>query len=110
MIEKKIGRIKEISFGYGGYNEGMIGISFTLGSDKDHWGVSDFKGTWADRCEGAEWSEEDQIKIWGETILWLRGLLKDSKKININDLNGVPVEVTFEDRRLQSWRILTEVI
>ena len=35
MSEKRIGKIKNISFGMGGYDDAMLGISITLGSDLD---------------------------------------------------------------------------
>ena len=44
--EKKLGKIQSVSFGLGGYQEAMLGLSVTLHSEKDHWGVADFKGTW----------------------------------------------------------------
>ena len=37
-------------------------------------------------------------------------LLINAKKRSLNDLINVPVEVVFLDSRLESWRILTEVI
>ncbi len=37
-------------------------------------------------------------------------ILKQAKVNFINELENVPVEVMFEDRLLQSWRILEEVL
>ena len=36
--------------------------------------------------------------------------LKDAGKINMPELVGVPVEVTFEGNLLKDWRVLTEVL
>lgn len=107
---KRIGKIKEISFGFGGYNDAMLGVSVILGSDKESWGIGDFKGTWANRSDGAKWSVADQIKTWGETVAWVRDLLQDAKKLKVEDLAGTPVEVTFDGNSLKSWRVLTEVV
>lgn len=109
-MEKRIGKIQGISFGFGGYDDAMVGVSVTLGSDKDCWGVGDFKGTWATRSDGAKWTVADQVKIWGDTVLWVRDILSEAKKKSIEDLKGVPVEVTFEDDTIKSWRVLTEVV
>ena len=108
MIDKKLGKIQGITIGYGGYDDAMIGISVSLGNGS--WGVSDFKGTWASRSKGAQWTKASQIKRWGETVEWLKDLLTEAKVNNINQLKNVPVEVTFENNVLQSWRILSEVI
>ena len=109
-MNKRIGKIQGISFGFGGYDDAMIGVSVTLVSDKECWGVGDFKGTWATRSDGAEWTLADQTRIWGETVAWVRDLLRDAKKQELKDLVGTPVEVTFEDNTLKAWRVLTEVV
>ena len=111
MSDKRIGKIQYIAFGFGGYQEAQIGISVTLGSDKESWGVGDFRGPWAsDPDRYCKWTKEEQIQQSGETVMWLRDLLRDAKVNNINELKGIPVEVEFERMTLKSWRILTEVI
>lgn len=107
-MEKKLGKIESLSFGSGGYDDAMFGFSFTFCGDG--WGVSDFWGTWSNWSEGCKWTVEDQSKIFTESLLRVKQLLTDAKKSNFVDLKGVPVEVTLEDGRLSSWRILTEVI
>lgn len=37
-LETKIGKIKSIKFGKGGYDDAMIGLTIHLGSDKGSWG------------------------------------------------------------------------
>jgi hypothetical protein len=49
MERKSIGKIQSATFGMGGYQDAMIGVSWTLGSDKECWGVGDFWGAWATR-------------------------------------------------------------
>lgn len=112
MEETKLGKITKVSFGHGGYQDAMLGIHFTF--EGKGFGVSDTKSTWdseliecSERCQ---WSEEDRTEQYGEIMRFISKLLKDAKVSDISRLNGKPVEVTFEDHTLRSWRILTEVI
>lgn len=109
-METKIGKIKNITFGFGGYQEAMLGLSIELGSDQGSWGAHDFKGWWAIRSEHCKWTEEDWKKTNHETFLFMGKLLTEAKKTNLEKLKGVPVEVIFENSTLKSWRILTEVL
>jgi hypothetical protein len=107
-MRTEIGKIKSISFGHGGYQDAMIGVTFDLGGKS--WGVGDFWGYWSSWSKGCEWSKDDQIKSLGKTVLNLDKLLVDARVSNLNELEGVPVEVTIDNSSLVSWRILTEVI
>lgn len=111
MIEKKIGKIKSIRFGFGGYQEAMIGVTIDLGSEKDGWGVWDFKGTWGiSRSEYAKWTEAERLTALGETAMWVAELLKAANKTSLDQLVGTPVVVTFDGFTMKEWRILTEVL
>ena len=109
----KIGKIKSISFGFGGYQDAMLGLSIQLGSDKDSWGVHDFKGgwgpqiEWSDRCK---WTEADRAAQYAECVRFIGKLLTEANKDDMSRLVNVPVEVQFDGNTLKSWRILTEVI
>ena len=100
--EKKIGKIISARFGLGGYDDAMIGISFSLGNDS--WGVQDFWGQWADNSE--------HIICNKAAAMSLTALFKDAKKGTLDELAGIPVEVTFDGPggKLLTWRVLTEVI
>ncbi len=37
-------------------------------------------------------------------------MLKQTGKTSVEELVGTPVEVTFNDRVLAEWRVLTEVL
>lgn len=107
-MRKELGCIQSIHVGYGGYDDAMIGISFSLGGKG--WGVGDFWGHWAHRSDSAKWSEESRIEDLGKIMLRIRELLSDSKKKRVQDLEGVPIEASFDGNILREWRILTEVI
>ena len=110
-METRIGKIQEIKFGAGGYQDAQIGVSITLGSNKECWGVGDFKGHWSgERDKYCKWSDEDRTKALGEMVLWIGKILSDAKVSSLDDLVGIPVSVTFEDMRLKEWRVLTEAI
>ncbi len=107
-MRTEIGKIKSISFGHGGYQDAMIGVTFDLGGKS--WGVGDFWGYWSHWSASCEWSKDDQIKKLGKTVMKIDKLLVDANVSNLNDLEGVPIEATFENSTLDSWRILTEAI
>lgn len=108
-MRKELGKIQSAVFGYGGYQDAMIGVSFILSGEG--WGVTDFWGDWAvKRSDGAKWSEDDRIKLLGAMVMRLNTLLSQAKVTEVNELIGIPVEVTFENNTLQSWRVLKEVL
>jgi len=111
-MEKKLGRIENVKFGIGGYQNAMIGLHITLGNND--WGVQDSRSAWDAEnikySKNSKWTEADRDKKYAEIVRYLSKLLKDAKVNSINKLKGIPVEVTFEDNMLKEWRILTEVL
>jgi hypothetical protein len=110
MAERtELGRIAKATFGFGGYDDAMMGLSLTFSGDS--WGCSHFEGTWASApSERALWTLADQDQQWAGAVRLLRDTLKAAKRSHVADLVGVPVECTFERNTLKSWRVLTEVI
>ncbi len=107
-MEKYIGKITSAKLGEGGYDDAMFGFSFGL--DSTGGGCGDFWGTWAKRAPDAKWSEQEQLEIFGKAMARCRDLMKDAKVSDFKDLKGKPIEITFNNGRLHSWRILTEVL
>lgn len=109
MEKKELGKITNVSFGRGGYQDAMLGINFSL--EGSGWGVCDYWGFWeGDPDKYHEWTLGDQTKYWGEMVRKIGKLLADAKRSDVSSLAGVPIEVTFNGVTLQSWRILTEVL
>lgn len=110
MAERKeLGRIQRVEFGWGGYQDVMLGCSFALGGKG--WGVQTHDGMWGTkRTKDCEWTEESRLKQLGETVMRLGDILSAAKKKDIADLIGVPIEAIFDGNKLVSWRILSEVL
>ena len=109
--EKRIGKIKRIAVGFGGYQDAMLGLTVDLGGHG--WGVGDFKGFWGSdiaHSENCKWTEASRRDAHADTMLLIGKLLTDANKTSADELCGVPVEVCFEGNTLKSWRILTEAI
>jgi len=111
-MEKKLGKIKSIGFGYCGYNDTMLGIKYTL--EGNAWGVGNSMGGWDAeliKCDKhCKWTEDDRDKNYAETMHYISKLLKQAKVTDISQLKGIPVEATFDGNLLKEWRILEEVL
>lgn len=109
MERKDLGRIERAEFGWGGYQDAMLGLSLTFAGKA--WGVSHFDGTWGTkRSEHAQWTEESRVTQLGEVVMRLKDTLKAAKVDSVSKLVGKPVECTFEGMTLKSWRVLEEVL
>ena len=109
MIETKLGKITNATFGFGGYDGVQFGLTLTF--EGPGWGVSDFSGFWSiERSPSAQWSEGDRQRYIFEAAWKLKETLEKAKKKHVAQLVGTPVEVTFDGNRLASWRVLEEVL
>lgn len=112
MDGMRLGKIKAIRVGLGGYQDVMFGVSFDLGGEG--WGCTDFKGMWSpshmERSEHAKWTETDRREQILESFLWLDKLMFEAKVRDANKLVNVPIEAIFVSNTIKSWRILTEVL
>jgi len=112
VIETKLGKIQKVWFGLGGYQDACIGIHFTLGADG--WGTGDSRSAWdanlIKHSEDCQWTEESRSAQYSDIVRYISDLLKQAKVDSIDQLKGIPIEITFDGMTLQSWRILTEVL
>jgi hypothetical protein len=111
-MEKRLGKIEEVSFGLGGYQGAMLGLHVTLGDGS--WGVGHSKADWDSEqikwTEHTKWSESDRDVLYAEIMRYVSKLLSEAKVGSVDKLKGKPVEVTLDGNQLKSWRILTEVL
>lgn len=109
MTEVKLGRIKKVYYGMGGYQDAQFGLTLDLGGDG--WGVGTFRGQWASPpSPTAQWTENDRRNSFADDALWLIDIMGKAKVADVYRLQGVPVEITLEGNMLKSWRILEEVL
>lgn len=115
MERKEIGKIKKVSFGLGGYQDAMFGLTLEFGSDIGAWGVGHFiSGSWdattIKRSEHAKWTEAERTAHQAQLVVEISKLLNDAKVRDVMQLLNKPVEITFENNTLKEWRILKEVL
>jgi len=111
MIEKMLGKITAATFGIGGYQDAMIGLTLTIGGRG--WGTSTFKGSWSLSIEvgpHTKWTEADRDKQFSETVRFIDETLRKAKVSNVSQLVGIPIEAEFDDCVLKSWRVLEDVL
>jgi hypothetical protein len=105
--EKKLGKISKVSFGLN--DREHIGILFSL--QGKGWGVNSWWGFYSgERSEESKWTESDRNTEIGIIVMRIADLLHQAKVQTIDQLQGVPIEVTFDGNLLNSWRVLEEVI
>ena len=111
-MEKKLGKIENVYFGIGGYQDAEIGLHVTLSSDS--WVFNYSKSTWDSEIikhtERCKWTESDRDLQHAKIVRFISKLLKEAKVNTVEKLKGIPIEATFEGKNLKEWRVLTEVI
>lgn len=110
VIEKRLGKIENVKFGMGGYQDAMIGLSLTFSMQGS--GVNTFiSGGWTmERPEQARWTEQDREKQQATLVQKITSFLNEAKVDDVYKLKNIPVEVTLEGNVLKDWRILKEVL
>lgn len=113
MIEKKLGKIKAVKFGRGGYNDMQFGLFLTLGDGS--WGVgASGKHVSMDmsveRTKTTQWTELERSNEYAEEAKDLSRLLNQANVDSVEKLKGIAIEATFDGQMLKSWRILEEVL
>lgn len=108
MNETVLGKLTNVTFGL---NDGRIGLFYTLSgascssSSNCCW---DPEQVTVDNY--TSWTEADRDKQLAEIMRKVSKLLAQAKVNDVSQLNGIPVEFTFENNMLSNWRILTEVL
>lgn len=111
-MRKELGKIANVSFGHGGYQDGEIGLFLTL--EGKGWGCStsisggwSMTVKWSDHCK---WTEKDRLDKYGLCLKQISELLNKAKVDDVSKLRGIPVEAVFDVNMLSTWRILEEVL
>lgn len=111
-MNKELGKIQSVRFGFGGYQDAMFGLSLTF--EGKGWGVSDFiSGGWGSSItsgDSCKWTEHDRNITRASMVERIDKILTDAKVDSVDKLKGRPVELTFDNMDLKEWRILTEVL
>ena len=106
--ETILGKISAVRFGK---QDARLGLFLTLSGSS---AVGTAYETW-DPVDiipegNHKWTEEDRDKELSIIMRQISNLLHKAKVDNVNDLLNIPVEITFENMMLKSWRILEEVL
>lgn len=112
-MTKELGKISSAKFGFGGYQDCFIcltlGFSFASVSchytSESSWAPSRIK-----RSDDCKWTEEDRDKSFAKMVREIDKLLADAKCESVEGLVGKPIEAVFDGNKLESFRILTEVL
>ena len=111
-LEKRLGKIKSVTFGHMGYQECQLGLSLTF--EADGWGVGWSMGGWDAEIikwdKNCKWTEESRDAEYAKIMRYVSKLLKEAKVDDVHKLKGIPVECTFDFNTLKDWRILKEVL
>lgn len=110
---KELGKISVFDVGIGGYQDAMLGIHMTF--EGRGWGVCTSECFWSpsmvSMSENTKWTEKERSSSFDNIMRTIDKTLSEAKVKRTQDLIGIPVEVTFDNKRtIKSWRILTEVI
>lgn len=106
---KMLGKIGDVSFGSGGYDNVMFGFSFTLHGTEGSF--QDFMGTWnREPDEHCKWTKCSQNAYFLTSFNRVREIMKQAKVSDFYKLKGIPIEIEMIDYTLKSWRVLTEVL
>lgn len=95
-MKKELGKISSVSFGLGGYQNATLGLHVTL--EFGGGGCADTISAWdcsQVKChEYSEWTEEDRSKQYDDIMRKLSELLHKAKVDTVDQLKGMPIEVT----------------
>ncbi len=106
--EIMLGKISKIKFGK---DDGRFGLWITLSGP---WSVMSQYTCWDPEeikiTEYTHWNETDRDDQMIKIMRKVSELLNNAKVSNITELKNIPVEITLKNGKLDTWRILTEVL
>jgi hypothetical protein len=102
-MNKELGKIEKCFIGFGGYQDAMFGMTFILTTNQGS--IQDFINSGFVDSKKINTSDI-KVKLVDSMIQ----LLSEAKVNYFNELINKPVELTLDQNKLVSWRILTEVL
>lgn len=116
-LERKIGKIRAVRLGMGGYQSAQFGLEIDLGGGRNEsWAVTWTKMVWSKRHikdpkkSYCKWTTEDRRTVYADITEFLDELMEKAEVNDFQNLVGTPVEVTFDGMELKEWRVLEEAI
>lgn len=111
---KVLGKISIFTHGIIGYNEMMLGYDIQFSLDGGSSGVGTSLGfldyETVKHSEYCKWTEKERDDSNIKMLKEISFILKQAKVKNIEELVGIPVEVTLKGNTFESWRVPTEVL
>ena len=108
MIEKRLGKIDFVEYGFIKDRPFLMGIQF--GFSMNDSGIMDGGKYTINISKECRWSEEERKDAITKSVDQIEQILKDAKVNYVSELLGKPVEITIKDNWFQDFRILTEVL
>jgi hypothetical protein len=113
MTNKQLAKISKATFGIGGYQDAMLGLWLSFSWPGG--GVSPpTESCWAyglvDPSKNSKWTEAQRTATVAKMMEELCGLLAKAKVQTVDELVGIPVEITFDQGRCVGFRVLEEVL
>ena len=107
MIEKYLGKIESVRFGFVPDREFLFGLqlTFKMGGCGTCWNDTINIGS---ECKWE--SAEERNREMTEMIDRLAGVMRDAGVTEVSRLKDVPVEVSIKDGWCDGFRVLTEVL
>jgi hypothetical protein len=111
-MEKRLGKISGVKFGYVGYQDCQFGLSLEFSADGWGVGTTISEGWSLDiKCDKhCKWTEADRDAGFAKTMRKVNQIMQDAKVCDVTQLKGIPVEITFDNNMLVDWRVLKEVL
>lgn len=110
MGYRKLGKISHVHFGFDVDYPFLFGLELTFTGKG--WGVGSAGAYMINMGKDCKWgSPADRDKAVTENIDRIREIMEKANVNNVADLEGIPVEVTFNDNDVfDTFRILEEVL
>lgn len=109
MKEVKLAKIESAKFGCFQDRDFLFGM--ILGFSGKGWGVGCGGRYTINMSKDCRWKSDAEKKEWMEkTMQFAYDTIQTAKVDSVEELVGIPVEVTLEKNTFESFRILTEVL